>query len=200
MARRVIVVLVGASAGIAIGLRGQFPFGLEPWMWIPIGMATGIAIVTVDYSFQRLPVNMVMGGVAGLISGFLLAGLVGWVGVRICDVGTSLIQLASLALLIGLPSIGMMLGGRTNNRERVSGVTRPVEAATVQNPHNKILDASVIIAGRVADLCETGFLEGTVLVPHCILSELQPIADSSDSLKRARGRRGLDRVNKIQKK
>ena len=63
----------------------------------------------------------------------------------------------------------------------------------------KVLDTSVIIDGRVADLCETGFLEGTFLVPHFILDELQHIADSSDSLKRARGRRGLDILNKIQK-
>src|SRR5262249_15178782 len=64
---------------------------------------------------------------------------------------------------------------------------------------SKVLDTSVIIDGRVADLCETGFLEGTFLVPHFILDELQHIADSSDSLKRARGRRGLDILNKIQK-
>jgi uncharacterized protein YacL len=57
----------------------------------------------------------------------------------------------------------------------------------------------VIIDGRVADLCETGFMEGTFLVPQFILQELQHIADSSDSLKRARGRRGLDVLNKIQK-
>jgi uncharacterized protein YacL len=62
-----------------------------------------------------------------------------------------------------------------------------------------VLDTSVIIDGRVADLCETRFLEGTFLVPHFILDELQHIADSSDSLKRARGRRGLDILNKIQK-
>ena len=65
--------------------------------------------------------------------------------------------------------------------------------------NTKILDTSVIIDGRVADLCETGFLEGTFLVPQFILHELQHIADSSDSLKRARGRRGLDILNRIQK-
>jgi uncharacterized protein YacL len=63
----------------------------------------------------------------------------------------------------------------------------------------KLLDTSVIIDGRIADLCETGFIEGTLIVPHFILQELQNISDSSDGLKRARGRRGLDILNVLQK-
>ncbi len=63
----------------------------------------------------------------------------------------------------------------------------------------KILDTSVIIDGRIADICETGFLEGTLVVPQFVLRELQQVADSSDSLKRNRGRRGLDILQKMQK-
>jgi len=63
----------------------------------------------------------------------------------------------------------------------------------------KVLDTSVIIDGRIADICETGFLEGTLVVPQFVLRELQQVADSSDSLKRNRGRRGLDILQKIQK-
>jgi len=65
---------------------------------------------------------------------------------------------------------------------------------------NKILDTSVIIDGRIADICEAGFIEGTLVIPRFVLKELQKIADSSDGLKRNRGRRGLDVLNKIQKK
>ncbi len=64
---------------------------------------------------------------------------------------------------------------------------------------NKILDTSVIIDGRIADICKTGFIEGTLIIPEFVLEELQHIADSSDLLKRNRGRRGLDVLNKIQK-
>jgi len=64
---------------------------------------------------------------------------------------------------------------------------------------HKILDTSVIIDGRIADICKTGFLEGTLVIPEFVLEELQHIADSSDLLKRNRGRRGLDILNKIQK-
>ena len=63
----------------------------------------------------------------------------------------------------------------------------------------KLLDTSVIIDGRIADLCETGFVEGSLIIPQFILQELQHISDSSDGLKRARGRRGLDILNHIQK-
>ncbi len=63
----------------------------------------------------------------------------------------------------------------------------------------KILDTSAIIDGRIADLCKTGFLEGVLIIPHFVLNELQKIADSSDPLRRNRGRRGLDILNKIQK-
>jgi len=63
----------------------------------------------------------------------------------------------------------------------------------------KILDTSVIIDGRIADICEAGFIEGTLVTPQFILNELQHIADSSDPLKRARGRRGLDILNKLRK-
>ncbi len=63
----------------------------------------------------------------------------------------------------------------------------------------KILDTSVIIDGRISDICETGFIDGTLIIPNFVLNELQMIADSADSIKRNRGRRGLDILNKIQK-
>lgn len=66
-------------------------------------------------------------------------------------------------------------------------------------PKPKILDTSVIIDGRIADICQTHFLEGTIIIPHFVLEELQHIADSSDALKRNRGRRGLDILNRLQK-
>jgi uncharacterized protein YacL len=71
------------------------------------------------------------------------------------------------------------------------------DTSTLQQ--NKILDTSVIIDGRIVDICETGFLEGTLVVPQFVLRELQQVADSSDSLKRNRGRRGLDILQKMQK-
>lgn len=73
-------------------------------------------------------------------------------------------------------------------------VTKPVSCIPP-----KILDTSVIIDGRIADICQTGFIEGSVIIPEFVLEELRHIADSSDGLKRNRGRRGLDILNRIQK-
>jgi len=66
-----------------------------------------------------------------------------------------------------------------------------------QSQQLKVLDTSVIIDGRIADICETGFIEGTLVVPQFVLRELQQVADSADSMKRNRGRRGLDILNKL---
>src|SRR5262249_60039361 len=71
--------------------------------------------------------------------------------------------------------------------------------ATSGDARYKVLDTSVIIDGRIADVCEAGFLEGTLLVPQYVLRELQQIADSSDPLKRNRGRRGLDVLQRLQR-
>lgn len=68
----------------------------------------------------------------------------------------------------------------------------------LNTPSYKLLDTSVIIDGRIADICKTGFIEGTLLIPVFVLEELQFIADSSDLLKRTRGRRGLDILKRIQ--
>jgi uncharacterized protein YacL len=78
-------------------------------------------------------------------------------------------------------------------------IRRMLNDAPPAESNKKILDTSVIIDGRIADLCETGFLEGVFIVPQFILQELQHIADSSDSMKRARGRRGLDILHRVQK-
>jgi len=110
---------------------------------------------------------------------------------------TVLFHITGLVFLLGLPYLGLVLGAKFGH-EKLAGPVKRSEHG-VETLSRKILDTSVVIDGRVADLVETGFLEGTFLVPQFILHELQHIADSSDSLKRARGRRGLDILNKIQK-
>ncbi|GGL63390.1 PIN/TRAM domain-containing protein [Sporolactobacillus putidus] len=86
----------------------------------------------------------------------------------------------------------------TRSRDRKKDARPELQRPNGISPY-KIFDTSVIIDGRIADICQTGFLEGTMVIPHFVLEELQHIADSSDVLKRNRGRRGLDILNKIQK-
>ena len=83
---------------------------------------------------------------------------------------------------------------------RLSSTTKEkTSKKEVKNIPPKVLDTSVIIDGRIADICKTGFIEGKLIIPKFVLDELQHIADSSDDLKRVRGRRGLDILNIIQK-
>jgi uncharacterized protein YacL len=197
MTRRLLFVVISALAGMALFVRaedGDWGFMLVGGA---IGAATGGLIVAGEYALQRASFGVIMGGTVGLVVGLVLTGLVEWVGSAVFDVETFLFHIGGLVFLLGLPYLGLTLGARFG-RERLGGGTRAGEIVGLTQSL-KILDTSVIIDGRVADLCETGFLEGTFLVPQFILNELQHIADSSDGLKRARGRRGLDILNKIQK-
>ncbi|NHN35113.1 PIN/TRAM domain-containing protein [Paenibacillus agricola] len=119
---------------------------------------------------------------AGLFSPFLhvvLTAMIGFVGYR-------------LGYAKREEFIGLLSKNRTSRERAALGEAKGFE-------EHKILDTSVIIDGRIADICKTGFIEGTLVIPEFVLEELQHIADSSDLLKRNRGRRGLDILNKIQK-
>ena len=196
MAQRALFVLLSALAGMALFLRGEGPS--SPYLFVGFALGAGAAglILVAEYALQKLSFGIIVGGTAGLAVGLILTGLVEWVGSIIFDIQTVLFHIGGLVFLLGLPYLGLVLGARFGH-EKISGSAKHPEQRGIGT--NKILDTSVIIDGRVADLCETGFLEGTFLVPQFILHELQHIADSSDSLKRARGRRGLDILNKIQK-
>ena len=156
-----------------------------------MGAVAGGLILAGEYALRRLSFGIIVGGAVGLAGGLILTGLVEWVGSAVFDVETFLFHISGWC---------SSWGCRTWDWSSVRGLGTSNFPAWMQGPREpraliastKVLDTSVIIDGRVADLCETGFLEGPFLVPHFILNELQHIADSSDSLKRARGRRGLD--------
>ncbi|MFO0706546.1 MAG: TRAM domain-containing protein [Nitrospira sp.] len=197
MVSRAIFILLSALAGMALFLRAENASG-SFWIYgFGIGAATGGLIVAGEYALRTFSFGIIVGGTAGLAAGLLMTGLVEWVGGEIFDVQTFLFHMGGLVFLLGFPYLGLVMGARFG-QERFPG-PKPRPAEFTGSTSLKVLDTSVIIDGRVADLCETGFLEGTFLVPQFILNELQHIADSSDSLKRARGRRGLDILNKIQK-
>ncbi len=155
----------------------------------------------------RLPTHEVLLGALGGVIGLIIANLLGAAFSPLPIVGNYVPGF--LSIVLGLVGINVAVRkkddfatfwaalprlGREKDRERTrQSMDRP--ACT-----HKILDTSVIIDGRIADISTTGFLEGTLVVPRFVLEELQRIADSSDSLKRNRGRRGLDILNEMQKK
>ncbi|WML42553.1 PIN/TRAM domain-containing protein [Neobacillus sp. PS3-40] len=155
-------------------------------------------------SLVKVPVTDVLFGSIGLIFGLLVAFLIGFalnaIKVPILNGAAPIL----LTLLFGY--LGFQVGFKKRDEllnlfsNRIGKKkSSEEENEKVDGKSLKILDTSVIIDGRVADICQTGFLEGTIVIPQFVLEELQHIADSSDVLKRNRGRRGLDILNRIQK-
>jgi uncharacterized protein YacL len=133
----------------------------------------------------------------GLFLGILLTALLSPVLLSIHPIGVV------LTILVGIALVYLGVVAMTSMKDELrlylpSSASAKAEAAEEAQPEKcKILDTNVIIDGRVADICRTGFLDGTIYVPGFVLDELQHIADSADGLKRARGRRGLDILNQM---
>ena len=148
--------------------------------------------------FLKIPTQNILSGVIGLIVGLIIANLLAYSLSFIPFIGRYL----PIVLNVSLGLLGMIVGLH-KREESVSFYRKSIERFKKRDKlpqyQPKILDTSVIIDGRIADICETDFLEGELIIPRFVLSELQAIADSSDPLKRNRGRRGLDVLNKINK-
>lgn len=159
----------------------------------------------VELQLSKMPIHDVIAGAVGLAIGLIIANLLGAAFSPIPIVG-SYVPIV-LSVILGYLGIHIMI----QKRDEIAGLfefipklvkertkDREKEEKTGTSQY-KLLDTSVIIDGRIADICKSGFIEGTLLIPVFVLEELQHIADSSDLLKRNRGRRGLDVLNRIQK-
>ncbi|MGQ9455728.1 MAG: PIN/TRAM domain-containing protein [Armatimonadota bacterium] len=129
----------------------------------------------------------------GVLSGLLLTALIRSI------LGPPVWLTAALTVILCYVSVVAFESLKEQVRFYFPAVTSPQRAGQKLLAKPKLLDTNVIIDGRIADICRTGFLEGPIYVPRFVLDELQQIADSSDSLRRARGRRGLDILNQMQK-
>jgi len=179
--------LTGAVVGIAA-------YAIAPWLIAVIWSVTA----WIEGRLQKTPVQDVLVGSFGLIVGLIIASLLGSNLGRIPLVGSYLpiitaVILGYLGLSVAVKKreelVSLVAFGRAGGRDK-SGE---------KGARGKILDTSVIIDGRIADICQTAFIEGPLVIPAFVLEELRRIADSSDTLKRNRGRRGLDVLNRIQK-
>ncbi|GGE01263.1 putative PIN and TRAM-domain containing protein YacL [Paenibacillus nasutitermitis] len=150
---------------------------------------------------SSLPTGDLLAGVLGLILGLVLSALLYPAVSGLTGAG----EFIPIAIMLITGYAGMRIGfsKREELSEHISLLMERGKGSRGEDDssyeEHKILDTSVIIDGRIADICKTGFIEGTLVIPEFVLEELQHIADSSDLLKRNRGRRGLDILNKIQK-
>jgi len=195
------------GAAISGVIMGIIFFVVSPWL-----IKEGKDMANwVEAEMSKLPPMEIIIGSIGLIIGLLIAYLISQLLIQISVpvIGTTL----AAAVYIFMGYVGMNLGRRmvNKNKEELFNLARVLSKLSakekeakdkekaVSGATPKILDTSVIIDGRILDICKTGFIEGKLIVPVCVLEELRHIADSSDDLKRVRGRRGLDILNSLQK-
>ncbi len=194
---RLLVVLVCVCASLALGpptaagpARGA---GLAAS--ILLGLAAGGAGVLIESRLRRLPFRQIAGGLTGLLTGALSASVL----MRIFPAGAGFLPAAGAPLIyLALALAGCLIGSHKGDNFRPDRILAMLKSPR-ESQNQKILDTSVIIDGRIADICETGFLDGALVVPQFVLRELQFVADSSDPLKRNRGRKGLDILQRIKK-
>lgn len=196
--------LVSILLGLLVG--GGIGFLISPYLIKKLLKFS----VWVESQLNKMPIHDVIAGACGLAIGLIIANLLGVAFSRVPIVGDYIPVVFSIVLgylgihitikkrkeITGLfDFIPRLIKDSAKNKE--AAVPAPTKEAP-SKPLYKLLDTSVIIDGRIADICQSGFIEGTILIPVFVLEELQHIADSSDLLKRTRGRRGLDILKRIQ--
>jgi uncharacterized protein YacL len=191
MIYRIIYFLVFVAGGYLFGLSEGFLN--EGIYW---GAGIGLLALILDYVNTRMGIGVLVGGFLGLATGLLFAKLI-VIPVKTFMAGAEGTYI-SLALNALFGYSGLFFGLRKGKDYNLADIVNLFKGrATAESL--KIIDTSVIIDGRLADVCEAGFAEGTFILPQFVLQELQNIADSADVLRKARGRRGLDVVDRIQK-
>lgn len=160
-----------------------------------IGLLVALLVIKIEKDIRKLSLKIILGGVAGMIVGLLVALILGFGLNMVSKIRENQQVIPWIYLLLTgiLGYLGLVLGSKKVEEFSFRG------GDCKATSDFRILDTSVIIDGRIADICDSGFMEGELIVPRFVLNELQFVADSSDSMKRSRGRRGLDILNRMQK-
>ena len=194
---RLFLYLICGMSGYFFGL-GLSPSPLAGGWGLLSGLLIATLTLLMEGGLKNIPLKSLIGSFIGLILGMMTANLVSNV------IFSNLLnnQQITLPLLGGLYGvcgyIGLRIGFKKGEEIQFSGWNL-FSKSIPRGERAKILDTSVIIDGRISDITETGFLEGPLMIPQFVLNELQHIADSSDPIKRTRGKRGLEVLQHIQK-
>lgn len=163
-----------------------------------LGGAIGLLIIGFEMRVHRASLKTLIGAAVGSILGIIGAFLIG-VLISIqkeAAVSAEMQTFLTITLAFFMGYVGLMVGAAKGDYLDLSALGGIFSDKNITRDY-KILDTSVIIDGRIADVAETGFIGGTLIIPHFILAELQQVADSPDSSKRQRGRRGLDMLQRL---
>ena len=182
-----------------ISATGYFfpPFSLSRYYGVLIGVLLSLLVVFLETRIRKCQFKVIWGGTLGTFSGVLIGWGLGEVYQSITR-GFGATLFVRIFFLIIMPYIGFLVGTRKHEWLEPTYLSSFFKEKST-GKSLKILDTSVIIDGRISDICDTAFIEGDLIVPQFILKELQLVADSSDSVKRQRGRRGLDVLDHLQK-
>jgi uncharacterized protein YacL len=174
------------------------PFGLRPVPDVVVGAGIGLAVVLFEMRLRQISLKRLIGAAIGSVLGIIGAYLFSLVIRNSLQPGSTQSFLQLMVILL-MAYVGLIVGANKGDLLNLSALGGIFGGEKQAKKSYKILDTSVIIDGRIADIAETGFLDGVLVIPQFVLRELQLVADSADSLKRNRGRRGLDILQRIQK-
>ncbi len=189
------VFLIGCLAALCYLLR---PFGLHGWLAAGVGFVSALIVLGAEQRLRRAALKELIGGVFGTVVGMFAALLVTLIVSRTSEAEPTKSFLEFLSLL-AFGYLGLVLGSLRGPELEARSMASIAGSVPAESSSTKLLDTSVLIDGRIADICEAHFVDGRIVVPQFVLHELQLVADSGDALKRQRGRRGLEVLQRIQK-
>jgi uncharacterized protein YacL len=189
---RLIVIALISAAGYFFS-----PFNLARYQGAIVGFVLSVIIIYLETRIRKSQFKIIWSSTIGTFAGVVLGWGLGAIYQTIAQ-DSSTTTFIRIFFLIIMPYIGFLVGTQKFEWLDPSHFFRFFKEKSVGRSY-KILDTSVIIDGRIADICDTAFIEGSLVIPQFILKELQFVADSADGIKRQRGRRGLDVLDRLQK-
>ncbi|MGO8785885.1 MAG: PIN/TRAM domain-containing protein [Terriglobia bacterium] len=190
---RVIFVVIISAAAIHLQ-----PFGLSGIKSLVLGLILGVFFILFEIRLEKASLKRLMGAAFGSILGILGALMISHM-LSLTAINNNAKSFIQVTLLLLMAYVGLVLGANKGDLLNLGAMGGIFATEKAPRKNYKILDTSVIIDGRIADVCETSFIDGTLVIPQFVLRELQLVADSSDPMKRNRGRRGLDILARMQK-